>query len=295
MEQYFVIYNPLAGKGDGKIAAESLEAVLDSVVGIADITKITNYRAFLEDKEECILVICGGDGTLNRFINDTEGLDIKNRVFYYAEGTGNDFLRDIGCTEQSMPVEITQYIQGLPVCEVNEKRYRFINGVGYGIDGYCSEEGDRLKKESDKKVNYTKIAIMGLLRKYKPTGATVKVDGRKQYYEKVWLAPTMYGRFYGGGMMATPEQNREDKNQTVSLFLFHGSGKLKTLMIFPKIFSGKHVEHTKYVTVICGKQIEVEFDDARPLQIDGETIRNVKKYKVHTYVPDEVIRKYNKF
>ena len=36
------------------------------------------------------------------------------------------------------------------------------------------------------------------------------VDGKTEKFRNVWLAPTMFGRFYGGGMIPTPEQNRED-------------------------------------------------------------------------------------
>lgn len=280
MEQYFAIYNPLAGDGDGKLSADSIDVVFDSVVGMADITKITNYRAFLADKKEYILIICGGDGTLNRFINDTASLHISNRIFYYADGTRNDFLRDIECPEHAMPVEITDYMKNLPVCEVNGKEYRFINGAGYGINGYCMEEADRLREQSRRKINYKKIAFKGVLHCYKPIGATVTVDGRKQRFEKIWLVGAMFGRYYGG-MMPTPEQSRTAAEQATSLFVFHGSGKLKTFMIFLKIFSGKHIKYTKYVSLLKGKEIVVEFDSPRTMQIDGETIKNVKKYTVH--------------
>ena len=52
----------------------------------------------------------------------------------------------------------------------------FINGIGYGIEGYCCEEGDKIRATSDKPVNYTAIAIKGLLYKFKPRNATVTVD-----------------------------------------------------------------------------------------------------------------------
>lgn len=282
MEKYFIIYNPLAGDGEAEETAASIEVVLKNVAGTADITKITNYKAFLQDKEEYILVLCGGDGTLNRFINETDGLNVKNRIFYYATGTGNDFLRDIEDGRENILVEITHYIKKLPVCEVNGKKYRFINGVGYGIDGYCSEEGDRLKEKGEKHVNYTQIAIRGLLHDYKPTGVRVTVDGKSSRFEKAWLAPTMFGRYYGGGMMPTPEQDRESGENEVSVLVFHGSGKLKTLMMFPKIFQGTHTKYTKYVSVIKGKNVCVEFDAPRPMQIDGETIKNVKQYEVYS-------------
>ncbi len=279
----YILYNPLAGNGKGKSNAELLEVAIDDTATLVDMTKITNYLAFLSDKADDQIIICGGDGTLNRFVNDTASMELNHEFFYFAGGSGNDFLRDLGMTEQKEPIRLNEYIAQLPVCEVNGKRFRFLNNVGFGIDGYCSETGDELRKTSDKPVNYTMIAIKGLLRDYKPTNATVTVDGVTRNYKHVWLAPTMNGRFYGGGMMPTPNQDRLDPEHKLSIFLFHGSGKLKTLMIFPQIFSGKHLSHKDVVTVLCGKEISVEFDMPRTLQIDGETIKNVKTYCAYAY------------
>ena len=86
----------------------------------------------------------------------------------------------------------------------------------------------------------------------------------------------MFGRRYGGGMIPTPEQIRG--GEELSLMMFHGSGKLKTLMIFPSIFKGEHVKNEKYVTVLKGKNITVKFDSPRALQIDGETVLDVEEY-----------------
>ena len=43
-----------------------------------------------------LIVACGGDGTLNRFANSVAEIEIKCNVLYFAQGSGNDFLRDIG-------------------------------------------------------------------------------------------------------------------------------------------------------------------------------------------------------
>lgn len=67
---------------------------------------------------------------------------------------------------------------------------------------------------------------------------------------------------------------------TVSTMVFHGSGKLKTLMIFPSIFSCTHVRHTKQVEILTGHRIHVEFDRPTPLQIDSETIPDVTAYDI---------------
>ena len=278
---YYVLYNPMAGKGQCEEVARSLETKLDGAVeGYADMTKITNYSAFLSDKKDNAIVVCGGDGTLNRFINDTAECELENEIYYCAVGTGNDFLRDIG-GEVGQPIKITEYVKDLPTCEVNGKKYKFINGVGYGIDGYCCEVGDMMRAEGKENINYTSIAIKGLLLGYKTTAARVVVDGVEHTYKKVWIVPTMHGRFYGGGMMPTPAQDRNDPEGKLSVLVFHDTGKLKTLMIFPSLFKGEHLKHTKYTEVLSGHDITVEFDSPTPLQIDGETILGVSGYRAY--------------
>ena len=278
MSKGYVIYNPLAGNGKAKEDSQLLQMVLDEQMEYYDKTRITNYAAFISGMEkEDYLVIVGGDGTLNRFVNDTDGMEIAHEILYFPTGTGNDFAKDMGMGEN--PHSITAYLKDLPTVEVNGKRYRFINGVGFGIDGYCCEVGDELRKIPGKKVNYTGIAIKGLLFHFAPRNATVTVDGKEYTYKKVWIAPTMHGKFYGGGMIPTPKQDRDSGK--ISLMLFHGAGRLRTLCVFPSIFKGEHVKHTKMVAVHTGKEITVEFDRPTPLQIDGETILGVTKYTAY--------------
>ena len=279
MTNGYLLYNPLAGNFDISEELPVLEVVLDAELKPQDITKIGDYRAFLETLgKDDILVVAGGDGTLNRFVNDTDGIDFSGEILYYPVGTGNDFAHDLGKSRDDNPFPIAAYLKNLPTVEVRGRKYRFLNGVGYGLDGYCCEVGDELRKIPGKKVNYTAIAIKGLLVDYIPVDAAVTVDGVRHTFSKVWIAPTMFGRYYGGGMMPTPAQSRTDPEGELSVMVFHSSGKLKTLAVFPGIFSGKHVRHTGCVTVLTGHEITVEYSSPRPLQVDGETILNVRAY-----------------
>ena len=175
-------------------------------------------------------------------------------------------------------LSVKKYLSSLPTVTVNGDSSYFLNGVGYGIDGYCCEMGDKQRATSTKPVNYTAIAIKGLLFHYKPTNARVTVDGKEYKFKKVWIAPTMNGKYYGGGMMPTPNQDRLSPDGKLSVMLFHGSSALKTLMIFPSLFKGEHVKHEKYVTVLEGYDITVEFDSPRSIQIDGETALGITSY-----------------
>ena len=281
---YHVLHNPLAGQGhkDPVERLSSLTAAGDQLRSY-DVTTLTDYPAFLASvSEEDSLVISGGDGTLNRFVNDTDGLEIPCDILYLPSGSGNDFLRDLDKTPEDCPLSVKDYLRNLPYVEVKGKRYRFLNNVGFGIDGYCCEEGDNQRqKHPDKPVNYTSIAITGLLFHYKPTTATVTVDGQTYTYKKAWLAPTMKGRFYGGGMMATPEQDRTAPDGGLSLMLFYGANRLAILMAFPSIFKGEHVRRKKLVAIHRGYDIHVVFDGPRAVQIDGETITGVTEYRAY--------------
>ena len=134
--------------------------------------------------------------------------------------------------------------------------------------------------KSDKPINYSSIAIKGLLFHFHPTNATITVDGKTKKYQKVWLAPTMNGRYYGGGMKIAPDQDRLNSERCVTCVVLHNAGKIRTLTAFPKIFTGEHVKYTKILDFICGHEVKVEFDRPTALQIDGETIRNVTEYTV---------------
>ena len=277
MATAYVLYNNKAGDGNALESAKTLEIIINDEMKYIDVTEVSDYRIFITGLEkDDYIILAGGDGTLNRFINNIEGIKFDNEVLYFPNGTGNDFAHDLGYSKECNPFSITEYISNLPKVTVKGKNYRFINGVGYGIDGYCCEVGDVQRKIPGKKVNYTSIAIKGLLFHYKPTNAKVTVDGKTYTYKNVWIAPTMHGRYYGGGMMPTPNQKRN--SGMLSTMIFHNAGKLKTLMIFPSLFKGEHIKHTKHVDLFEGKEITVEFDRPTALQIDGETVLGVTSY-----------------
>lgn len=276
----YVLFNPLSRNGSNLESVKEKYSKEDNTIlaSVLDTNEYTNILKNLTSDDE--LVIVGGDGTLNHFINDSKDINIPCDIYFNTSGTGNDFYNDVKQDEDPDLILINKYIKNLPKVIVNDKEYLFINGVGFGIDGYCCEVGDELQKKSNKPVNYTSIAIKGLLFKYKRPNAKITVDGITKEYKRVWLAPTMKGKFYGGGMKVAPEQDRNNEDKFVTNVVMHKKGKLKTLMVFPTIFKGEHVKHTKMVDIRKGHHIIVEFDRPTALQIDGETIRNVLKYEV---------------
>ena len=279
MKKHRILYNPLSNGADLENAknVESKFSEGDEFI-YDDVTKISDYNEYfsaLGEDEDAVLL--GGDGTLNHAANIFAGLEIKTDLYYIPMGTGNDFFTDVAKEGEEM-VKLNRYFENLPTVTVNGKTSKFVNGVGFGIDGYCCEEGDKQRENGVEKINYASIAIKGLLFHFKKRNAKINVDGKEYEFKNIWLAPTMIGRYYGGGMKVAPDQDRLNENKELTLILLHTKTKLSGLIVFPGLFSGKHVENKKATTVFTGKKITVTFDRPTPLQIDGETVPNVISY-----------------
>ena len=278
MKKVYILYNPKSGNGTGRNEADKINKFIDIEKVYLDITKIDDYKTLFNGLErEDIVVIAGGDGTLSRFVTDIANVEIKNPIYYYATGSGNDFLKDLGYVKGDKPFPINDYIQNLPVMSVNSKEYCFVNGGGGGLDAYACVKGNEMH-EKGKKANYVAAAIKGILYDYTPMNVTVTIDGEKKEYKNVWFASVMKGRYFGGGIMLAPKQNRN--SDSLSLVIIHTVGRLRLLPIIPGAFEGKHVKYTQYVTVLEGKDIEVNFDRSVSIQIDGETQNDVMSYRV---------------
>ncbi len=280
----YVFWNKLSNNGKAAAAKTELKNLFNAKnLKFLDVKEIKNTAEICKTLDAADkIIIAGGDGTLSRFVNDIYELHLTNEIYFYTCGSGNDFLNDVRekCEIKNNLIPMNEFLKSLPVVTLNGEKHYFINGIGYGIDGYCCEEGDKIRAKSDKEVNYAGIAIKGMLGKFKPCGGTVTIDGISTHYKKIWLAPTMIGRYFGGGMKITPEQDRLNAEHIVSNCAFHDSGILKTLMVFPSIFKGEHVSHKDIIEIRTGHEVTVVFDKPCALQIDGETYSNITSYSV---------------
>ena len=278
----FILYNPISGNGQGESFKKKLSNMLVGCELIhLNIMEIKNYTTFFSQITESDEVyVCGGDGTLNRFINETSEIEYKNKIYYYAAGSGNDFMNDLEVTSYTKPIRIDEYISSLPTVTVKDKTYRFLNGVGLGVDGYVCSEISRKKALKKKKVSYVPVALKALFKDYSPTNATVTVDGVTNTYSRVWMSAVMKGRFFGGGMMIAPDQKRFDSEGKLTALVAYNLSKFKILSLFLLIFKGKHTKYVNHIAINRCSEVQVEFDSPCIIQIDGETIPDVSSYTV---------------
>lgn len=274
----YLLFNPKSNNGNNDIN------IIDKSMGMRELEKINLLDIDIKDfvptlTENDKVFICGGDGTICRFANNTYGFEFPCPVYIIKSGTGNDFLRDIGAYDGKL-IDIRPYLKDLPVVTINGKEARFLNGIGFGLDGAVCEAADELKKKSDKRVNYLMLAVELIMGKYKRPNAKVIIDGEEKEYEKMWIASAMKGKYYGGGMMVAPNQDRTSGK--LGAMMFHGGSRAKILTVLPTIYKGNHVKFKKIVEMFECEEIYVEFDRPTALQIDGETVVGVTSYTART-------------
>ncbi len=283
MGKFTVLYNPRSGGGKGLNIAKEIENLMEenstfSYVDITEHTYLDKLLSLLPSDNEIILT--GGDGTLNSFINKIGDGKLTQNVYFYASGSGNDFARDIKFKKRTRPICINEYIKNLPTATINGETYKFINCIGSGMDGYCCGEVERLRALSKRRANYFYAALKALIYAYKPTTATVNVDGKEYIFKNTWLVPTMNGRYFGGGFMAAPKQDRLNKNHSLSVVAMYSKNIFKIILAFVLILFGKHTILKSMITTITGHSISVKLDRKAMLQIDGETIPDIDEYTI---------------
>lgn len=264
----YYIYNRLATSKKPRV--ESNAKLIDAI-GL-DYKKLFSELAPDDD-----VVIIGGDMSINHFIRKIRGYSVSNKVYVRAFGYGSDFVNDI---EERLvdDVLLNPYINNLPMATIKNHHRPFINGLGFGLDGYCCATADFIKAKSPaSSINYTTIALKGLLYKFKPVHATIEIDNQVYEYDNVWLACAMKGRYFGGGMKIAPDQNRNN-NDHLTVVVYTAKSRIKALLSFPDIFKGKHVNNTEMVKIYTGKKVHMKFSRIDNAEIDGDTVTGIDEF-----------------
>ena len=75
------------------------------------------------------------------------------------------------------------------------------------------------------------------------------------------------GRYFGGGMMMTPEAEPDDG--LFDVLLIGDLTKRDLIVTLPKTYKGKHLPHPK-AELLRGATVSVEAPEPLPIELDGE-------------------------
>lgn len=292
MELYFIV-NPNARNGMSLKIWKKIERYLKSLP-ISYETLFTQYPGHAVElaskiaqstENKNIIVAVGGDGTIHEVIRGIHQYD-NIIVGYIPAGSGNDFSRGFSIPKKPL-FALKQIIhllekRNFPKFDVGIfqnkeiKNGTFINNFGCGFDAVISRKSNQSKlKPILNRFSLGKLIYVYHLIKqifiYQPTKLTVQIDGKERVFEKVWLVTVSNQPYIGGGMKIAPAAKSNDGS--LDVVIVHNISRLKILFLFLTVFWGGHTK-MKEVTVLSGKNIQIDSLHSLPLHADGEYAGN---------------------
>jgi YegS/Rv2252/BmrU family lipid kinase len=273
MKHIFII-NPAAGKGKSLELIPFIEQCFKDKAEEFTI-RVTEYAGHATEiareyssVEKCRIYSIGGDGTVNEVVNGIAGTDSVLGVI--PTGSGNDFIRSY---QEKFDVKdmIVSTINGeeksIDLAKVNDKY--FINISSIGFDANVVFNADKFKKVPGVTGSMAYlISIIYTIFQKKICHVKIDIDGKKMEL-KLLLVAVANGRYYGGGVLPTPEARIDDG--LFDICMVSDLRRIQMLSLFPKYVKGLHAD-LKQVSFYKGKKISIESQDELCLNIDGEIL-----------------------
>jgi diacylglycerol kinase (ATP) len=188
-------------------------------------------------------------------------------------GGGNDAARNLGLPFGD-PLAAAAMLPSLGARRADlvraGERY-VLNAAGAGFDAEVSRRANRGLSRAPGRVRYVG-AVLAELVTGRPASFLLRLDGQSIQTD-AWLVAVANSRSYGGGMRIAPAAMLDDGLLDVVIV----DGELSKggfLATFPKVFSGRHVEHPA-VRVHRAARVELEADRPLAVHADGELASTV--------------------
>jgi diacylglycerol kinase (ATP) len=250
-------------------AGLSADALFSSAPG--ELTELARRAA--DDGAE-LLVVVGGDGSVNEVVNGIAGRE-GIELAMIARGTGWDFARSLGLprrVDEAVAVATAGRIRTIDLGRVTyrpwaggEAHSLFANVASVGMSGAIAQRANDTTKALGGKVSYV-WATLAVFARWRNTEVEVAIDGqtRRARMHDVIVAN---GPFFGGGMKICPDAKPDDG--AFDVLLIGDLTKRDLLFTLPKTFRGTHLPHPK-AELIRGERVSVDAPGPLPIELDGE-------------------------
>lgn len=297
-----IIYNPQSSTGNGKKVFEKTEKVLIEEkleYKVYETTSIGSAKLYAKeitsDDQNDIIIVIGGDGTLNEVINGIRDYS-KVTLGYIPSGSGGDFARDLGISlDPEKAIKAVLHPKEYKLMDIGnltnaECNKRFCVSAGIGFDAAVCHEAlhSKIKVLLNKiklgKLTYVLIALKQIL-STKKHGCTIILDeARKIKLDHFYFVTTMIHRYEGGGFMFCPKAKYDDG--LIDICVAGNISKLKVLSLMPLAYKGKHTRFSG-IDIYTAKKVQIISDEKLPVHADGE-YAGVEDELVVTLCPKQI-------
>ncbi|MCS6992281.1 MAG: diacylglycerol kinase family lipid kinase [Anaerolineales bacterium] len=283
--RYFVIVNPISGRGLGEKSIPIIEKRLQEERVPYHLARTERPWHAAELAEQAaregydVIVSASGDGTLNETLNGL--MRARQAGFNHAAlgviaiGTGNDFAGGVGIPadfERSLSILLSNKRRKIDVGLVKGGNYpqgRFFgNGIGIGFDAAVGFAALKVRFLRGLPA-YLIGAIQTVFFYYTPPRLRIELDGEpiEQYSLMVSI---MNGYRMGGGFRMAPHSRPDDG--LFDLCIAEQASKLRIFQLIPMFIQGQQ-EGQPEIKMRRARQVRVTaLEGDFPAHADGETL-----------------------
>lgn len=289
MRKILFIINSKAGKTEFDIRKEDIGETFANAGRLDEIevvnTRYKNHTKFLIEAfdtlpyDEKIVIICGGDGSLNELVNAAYGKNMTLGLI--PTGTGNDFAKNFDYSNFSLQNLLNFKTKKIDLIKVND--FYSINVTSLGFDTQILNRAYNYLEEKPQlgKKAYAK-AVLNSLNKISSENLEMKLklrDGSNFEIRGEYLISALCnGGFYGSGFNPAPQAEIDDG--VLNLLLAKKIPLLKFLPMIKKYKEGRHKD-SKYINEILVTAGTIKSKNKFIANADGEIFEtNEIRFKV---------------
>lgn len=282
MRKILFIINSKAGKTEFDIRKEDIEETFRKAGRLSEIkvvnTRYKNHTKYLIDAfdtlnyDEKIVIICGGDGSLNELVNVAYGKNMTLGLI--PTGTGNDFAKNFSYENFTLKSLLDFKSKKIDLIKVND--FYSINVTSLGFDTQILDRAYKYLEKNPKlgKKAYIK-AVISSLNKITSENLELKLklkDGSNFEISGNFLISALCnGGFYGSGFNPAPEAKIDDG--VLNLLLASKIPLIKFLLMIKKYKEGRHKD-SKYIREIEVTSGIIKSKDKFKANADGEIFKS---------------------
>lgn len=259
--------NPYARRGN--VQNEVLTAQLETI-GIEVIPSphedIQQWVAWLRQSQSQLdlIIIGGGDGTLNRLVDHLIDLDLPLGIL--PLGTANDLARTLGIPrslEAACQILVSGQSRRIDLGCVNGKH--FFNVASLGLSVQVTKQLSRGLKRRWGIFAYAITAIQVLWQMH-AFPAEIRISNQSFPVKTVQIA-VGNGRFYGGGLEIARDAQIDD--QRLDLYSLEIKHWWQILFLLPAIKTGRFYSQ-RHARFLSATQVEIHTPLSQQINTDGE-------------------------
>jgi len=222
-----------------------------------------------------LLVVVGGDGSVNEVANGLAGLGRQPEVAIVPRGTGWDFSRTFGIPRKVDDAVHVALEGDVRTIDVGRASYRawdgsdattsFANVASAGMSGAIAQRANETTKALGGKASYL-WATFAVFSGWEATEIEVVVDDVRRT-GRMFDVVVANGRFFGGGLQICPEAEPDDG--LFDVLTIGDVTKRDLVLTMPKMYRGTHLPHPK-AELLRGPSVTVTSETPLPIELDGE-------------------------